>query len=349
MAAETKGIGNLSQGEIVIGVIGYGYWGPNLCRNFLEIEGVRLKRICDSSGENLKKAGERCPGVDLTTSVEEILSDDEIQGVVIAAPAVTHYALSRDAMLAGKHVFVEKPMSLEVRQGRELVDMADESGLVLMVGHLLVHHPAVAYIKGFLESDGVGRIFYIYSQRLNLGRLRHDENCLWSLAPHDISVMLYLLESVPESVVARGASYVQDGLEDIVFCTLYFPEGRIGNVHVSWLDPHKVRRFTIVGSEKMLVFDDMSPDEKVKVYDKRVYGQKGMMGYGEELYLHIGDESVVAIEMEEPLKFECRHFRDCLMEGSRPISDGQQGLAVLKVLNAATRSLEGGGVPVEVE
>jgi predicted dehydrogenase len=336
-------------GKVVLGLIGYGYWGPNLCRNFLALDGARLKYICDASEENRGVAGESCPGVTLVSEGNALLEDEEVDGVVIASSAVTHYPLAKAALEAGKHVFVEKPMSLEVEQGRQLVEVSESTGKVLMVGHLLVHHPAVRYLKEYIRSGEMGDMLYLYSHRLNLGRLRHDENCLWSLAPHDISIMIHLLDAEPTRVAASGASYLRDGLEDVVFCSMEFPGGQIGNCHVSWLDPHKTRKFTIVGTEKMVVFDDMSECEKIKIFDKRVYRPEGMLPYGKELYLHIGEETVPALDMDEPLKLECAHFVDCVKTGRRPSSDGMQGLQVLKVLTAATRSLESGGRPVDLE
>ena len=336
-------------GRIVLGLIGYGYWGPNLCRNFLSLPGARLKYVCDASQDKLGDAREKCPGVEFVEDAGTVLGDESVDAVIIASSAVTHHRLALEAMRAGKHVFVEKPMSLEVEQGQELVDASKELDRVLMVGHLLMYHPAVDFLKEYIDSGELGDILYIYSQRLNLGRLRHDENCLWSLAPHDISIMLYLLGSEPVSVVASGASYLRDGLEDVVFCSMLFPDGQMGSCHVSWLDPHKMRKFTIVGTEKMAVFDDMSEDEKIKIFDKRVYRPQGMLEYGKELYLHVGEESVPKIEMEEPLRRECQHFVDCVRDGTTPRSDGAQGLQVLKVLTAAGASLEAGGVPVGIE
>ena len=334
--------------ELVIGQIGYGYWGPNLARNLSELEGVRLKYICDSSADRLSQAAIKHPQTGLVGDTGTVMADNAIDAVVIASPAVSHFSLCREALASGKHVLVEKPLCLDVRQGRELVGLAEERGLVLMVGHVFLYHPAVTFMREYIDSGQAGNVLYAYSQRLNLGRLRHDENCLWSLAPHDISIMLHLMQAEPESVSARGACYLRENLEDIIFCTIYFDGGQLGNIHVSWLDPHKVRTFTVVGTEKMLVFDDMVPDGKVKVFDKRVYREDGVPGYGEEFYLHVGDEVLPAIRMEEPLQAECRHFRDCVMTGARPVSDGRQGLRVLEVLDAATRSISQGGRPVEI-
>ncbi|HEY5530366.1 MAG TPA: Gfo/Idh/MocA family oxidoreductase [Candidatus Anoxymicrobiaceae bacterium] len=334
--------------KVTIGLIGYGYWGPNLCRNFLGLPGARLEYVCDSSDDKLREAADKCPGAKFVKDPAEVLADESVDAVVVASSAVTHHQLALEAMRAGKHVFVEKPMSLEVAQGQELVDASEELGKVLMVGHLLIYHPAVDFLKAYVESGELGDILYIYSHRLNLGRLRHDENCLWSLAPHDISLMLFLLDSEPVTVVASGASYLRDGLEDVVFCSMQFPGGQMGNCHVSWLDPHKIRKFTIVGTEKMAVFDDMSEDEKIKIFDKRVYRPGGMLEYGKELYLHVGEESVPDIAMQEPLRRECQHFIDCVRDGVTPRSDGVQGLQVLKVLTAASESLAAGGVPVRI-
>jgi predicted dehydrogenase len=341
----------LATPDIVIAQIGYGYWGPNLARCYTELEGVRLKYICDATPENLNEARGKCPGVQLVSRVEKVIEDGEVNAVVIASPAATHYRLADAALSAGKHVFVEKPMSLDAGQGRALVRKAGSAGLVLFVGHVFLYHPAVRFMKQYLLSGDAGKILYLYSSRLNLGRFRSDENCLWSLAPHDISIMLYLLGEGPESVIAQGASYLKKDLEDVVILTLYFPDGVIGNAHVSWLDPHKVRKVTVVCSEQMLVFDDMSPDGKVKVYDRKVYPAKddGVMGFGDEHRIHFGEETMPSIRMEEPLLLECAQFRDCISNGSVALTDGHQGLEVLRVLEAASRSLAAGGRRISVE
>ena len=327
---------------VTVGLVGYGYWGPNLARNLLEIASARLKYICDAAPENLERARAACPGVGLADDFETVIADEEVEAVVVASPAVTHHSLCREALLAGKHVFVEKPLSTDVEQGRDLVRLARERGLVLMVGHVFLYHPGVRFIKEYIDSGQAGRILYMYSQRLNLGRLRRDENCLWSLAPHDVSIMLYLMGGMPTSVVARGASYLRPGIEDVVFFTVYFPDGQIGNVHVSWLDPHKIRRFTIVGSEKMLVFDLMDPENKVKIFDRKVYPAGGdeVMGYGDEMKIHFGEETCPEIRMEEPLKLECLQFLECVREGKEPLTSAESGLRVLEVIGAAGQSME---------
>jgi predicted dehydrogenase len=341
----------LSVPDIVLGQIGYGYWGPNLARCFMELQGARLKYICDTDSENLAEAGRRCPGVELTQATEAVMEDEEVEALVIAAPAATHNRLAREALLAGKHVFVEKPMSLDLGEGSELVDIARAAGLVLFVGHVFLYHPAVRFIREYLASGEAGDVLYMYSSRLNLGRLRRDENCMWSLAPHDISIMLYLVGEEPDSVIAQGGAYLRQGLEDVVFLTLHFPRGILGNIHVSWLDPRKVRTTTIVGDRQMIVFDDMSPDQKVKVFDRKVYPvtRSEVMGFGDELRIHYGEETVPPVAMEEPLVLECTEFRDSILKGSQPLTDGRQGLSVLRVLDAAGRSLAAEGVRVAVK
>ncbi|MFH1149462.1 MAG: Gfo/Idh/MocA family oxidoreductase [Actinomycetota bacterium] len=335
--------------EPALGVIGYGYWGPNLVRDLDGLEGVRLARICDPDERKLKAAREAHPGVDLTGDTGAVTGAADLDAVVIAAPAVTHYSLAKEALLAGKHVFVEKPLALDVTEGRELLELSERTGLTLMVGHIFLYHPAVRFMKRFLDEGGAGEVRYAYSQRLNLGRVRHDENCLWSLAPHDVSLMLHLLGRRPVSVTSLGASYLRPGIEDVVFFTMTFPGGLLGNVHVSWLDPRKVRMFTVVGSEKMLVFDDMA-EGKVRIFDRRVYPvtEREVMGYGEELRIHFGEEETPDIEMEEPLLAECRAFRDSVLGGPPPLSAGRQGLEVLEVLDAASRSMADGGQPAAV-
>lgn len=330
--------------------MGYGYWGPNLARNFLSLDGVRVKYICDASTEKLAEARRNCPGVELASDAVTLLEDPEVEALVIASPIATHYELAMRAFAAGKHVFVEKPMSLDVDQGKELLRVSSASGLVLMVGHVFIYHPAVQFMKRYITSGELGEVFYSYSQKLNLGRLRRDENCLWSLAPHDVSIMLYLLDREPDSVVCRGTSYLQGGLEDVVFFTLYFPGGQTGNIHVSWLDPRKVRLFTVVGSRSMLVFDDMSPDAKVRVYDRRVCPAASceIMGYGDELRIHYGEEAVPELHMEEPLRIECEQFIKSVRDGTAPLTGGEQGLAVMRVLDAASRSMATRGEPVYI-
>ena len=333
---------------ITIGQVGLGYWGPNLLRNFEALSEATVKRVCDLDEEALDRVGERYPQIRRTIDYQDLLTDSEIQAIVVAASAVSHYQLARMALDAGKHVLVEKPLALEVNQAQDLVDLADDRRLVLMVGHLLLYHPAVTHLKRLLDSGALGDVYYVYTERRNLGKVRHDENAMWSLAPHDISMVLYLLEKMPSLVAAQGQAYLQPGIEDTVFFTLRFDDGQLAHSHVSWLDPHKVRRLTVVGSRQMAVFDDTEPTEKLRIYDKGVDRVPTYSTYGDALTLRFGDIYVPSIEMQEPLQLECQHFLDCIREGRRPLSDGHNGLQVLRVLDALQQSLDNEGKLVEL-
>lgn len=331
---------------IRIGVVGFGYWGPNLARNFDQLAEVVV--CCDLEPANLEKIKKLYPSAKMITDYDEMISGLEPDAVVIATSAATHYEFVKKALLADKHVFVEKPLSLRVEQGEELVRLADEKNKVLMVGHLLEYHPAINAIKNYLAAGEIGQIHYLYSQRLNLGKVRQDENCLWSLAPHDISTILYLMDAEPVEVSAVGAAYLRAEIEDVVFLTLTFPDKIIANIHISWLDPHKIRKLTIVGDQKMIVFDDMESAEKIRIYDKGVDIRPDYRAYGEDLTLRFGDIVIPNIKMAEPLGLECQHFLDCIIQGKRPRSDGYDGLRVLKVLEAAQESMANRGEPVKI-
>lgn len=333
---------------INIGIVGLGYWGPNLVRNFSRISGVRIKYLCDLDQSNIDRVAYLVPEAVQTHEYNHLIEDDEIKAVVVATSAATHYELARKAIEAGKHVYVEKPLALSVEEGEELVRLAESRGTVLMVGHLMLYHPAVRMLKELIDAGELGDIYYLYSQRLNLGRLRRDENVIWSLAPHDFSMILYLKNSEPVSVQCNGGDYLQDGIEDVAFISIYFADGSMGHVHVSWLDPHKIRKLTVVGSKKMAVFDDMESTEKIRIYDKGVKEAPATAPYSLGLTLRFGDITIPYIEMKEPLLLECEHFIDCVANGKKPLSDGRNGLEVLKVLDACDRSLKAGGVPVDV-
>lgn len=334
---------------IRIGVVGFGYWGPNLARNFDQLAQAELVVCCDLEPTALQKLKKLYPYTKVTTDYQEVIGDNTLDAVVIATSAATHYQFAKDALERGKHVFVEKPLSLKYEKGKELVQLAEKKNSTLMVGHLLLYHPAIIAIKDYVKNGNLGQILYAYSQRLNLGKLRIDENCLWSLGPHDISVILYLLEEEPIEVSARGESYVRKEIEDVVFLTLSFKNKVIANIHISWLDPHKIRKLTIVGSEKMIVFDDMESAEKIRIYDKGVDIRQDYKAYGEDLTLRFGDIIIPSLRMGEPLQAECLHFLECIENKRQPRSDGRDGLRVLKVLEAAQRSLENGGRPVEIQ
>lgn len=330
-----------------LGVIGSGNWGKNIVRTFSQMAGANLKCVCDLSAERLKKIEKEFPGVKTTTDVGVLLADPEIEGVAIAAPAVHHFEVAKRALEAGKHVYVEKPMTMNVDDARELVRLSEEKKKTLMVGHILVYHPAVQKLKQLIKSGELGQIYYLYCQRLNLGTVRTDENAMWSFAPHDIAVILYLLDN-PElvSISACGQSFLKEGVEDVVFVNMRFSSGQIANIHLSWLDPHKKRLLTIVGEKKMITFDDMETQEKVKIYDKGVDFASEYRSYGEYYQLRFGDILIPKIDVKEPLLITCQNFLKAMEDGKPTLSSGRQGLQVVQALNAAQRSLENGGQPV---
>ncbi len=334
--------------RIGIAVLGTGDWGANLVRNFAALPGARLAAVCDSDPQRLARTAAQYPDARPLARVEEVAGAEEVQAVVVAASAVSHYPLARTLLEAGKDVYVEKPLALQVDHAEALIRLARERGRILMVGHLLLYHPAVRHLKQMVDRGELGDIFYIYSQRVNLGKVRRDENALWSFAPHDLSVILHLLDREPLDVVARGSAFLQGRVEDVVFVDLRFPGGKLAHVHVSWLDPHKLRKFTVVGSQKMAVFDDMEASEKLRIYDKGVDRAGEVVSYGDALTVRSGDILIPRISLQEPLRIECQHFVDCVRERKTPLSDGADGLRVVRVLAAAQGSLEAGGTPVPV-
>lgn len=332
---------------IRIAVIGCGHWGPNLVRNFAQTEGSELAALCDQDAHRLSRVSAKHPGVRSVARLEEVLADDTIDAVVLATPAKTHYDLGMQCLSQGKHLLVEKPLALTVEGGEALVEAAGKQERVLMVGHLMEYHPAVERLKALVDDGKLGQVHYVYCQRLNLGVVRSDENALWSLAPHDVSMILYLLGTEAETVSATGSCHLQEGVEDVVFVTLRFANGVLGHIHVSWLDPHKVRRLTIVGAKQMAVFDDTESTEKLRLYDKGVaLNENGhYVGYGQSMSLRFGDILIPKIPSDEPLALECREFVECIRTGREPRSNGADGVRVLRVLEAAQASLRQGGVP----
>jgi predicted dehydrogenase len=328
----------MNDGLLRIGVAGLGYWGPNLARNFNAIPGCELAWLCDASSDALARVGASFPAARLTTELDEVLADPSLDAVALATPVATHADLAVRVLEAGKHCFVEKPLAQTVADAERAVAAAEASRRVLMVGHLLEYHPGVQRLKQLLDSGELGeRIFYIYGNRLNLGKLRADENALWSLGAHDVSVVLYLADEEPWEFIAHGESYVQEGVEDVVFCFLRFPSGLSAHLHLSWLDPHKERRFTVVGSRRMATFDDMAIEGKLKIYDKGF--DQGARGYGEYI-TRAGGIFSPELPNLEPLRVECEHFVECVREGRRPRSDGVSGLRVVRVLEELQRSLD---------
>ncbi len=324
--------------NLAVGVAGLGYWGPNLARNFAAIPGCELVWCCDASSEARARAGAQFPRARLTAEVDEMLADPGLDAVAIATPVPTHAELAVRVLEAGKHCFVEKPIGRSVGEAQRAVAAAQNRGRTLMVGHLLEYHPGVQRLKELTDSGELGEeIYYIYGNRLNLGKLRADENALWSLGAHDVSVLLYLAGEEPYEAIARGESYVREGVEDVVFCFLRFPSGLSAHLHLSWLDPHKERRFTVVGSRRMATFDDMALEGKLTIYDKGF--DEDSRTYGEYI-TRTGDIFSPRIPNLEPLRVECEHFINCIRRREQPRSDGASGVRVVRVLEQLQHSLE---------
>jgi len=320
---------------IKVGLAGLGYWGPNLARNFDDL--AELTWLCDLSRDLVDRFGARYPNARTTDRFDDLLEDDSLQAIVIATPVPTHHELALRALAAGKHVFVEKPPALNGAEADELVAIAEERGRVLLPGHLLLYHPAVVKLRELIDSGELGEILYLYGNRQNLGQIRKDENALWSLGVHDLSVILHLVGEEPAEVWARGESFIHEGVEDVVFCYLRFPSGVVAHMHLSWLDPHKMRKMTVVGRNKMAVFDDMELERKVTVYDKGT--EQRAETYG-EWRTRTGDIYIPKIANDEPLRLECRHFLSLVAGDGNPLAAARDGAAVVRVLEQLQTSLE---------
>ncbi len=333
---------------VTLALVGVGAWGKNLLRALSTLPGARLKWVYDKNTDLLARAAASVPQARAASDLEEILADPETRAVAIATPARTHHDIAKACLEAGKDVFVEKPLSLSVADGSDLVRAAKATGRRLMVGHLMRYHPAFERLLEIAAADA-GRIHYVYSQRLNLGVIRRDENALWSLAPHDVSMILALLGgAMPARIAARGGCFVQPGVEDVVFATMTFPGGELANLHVSWLDPHKVRRLTVVGAKKMITFDDQEPSEKIRIYEKGAEPPQAVATFAEAISVRVGDVLIPRVGASEPLRSEMAHFVECVEKGAEPRTDAAEGLRVLKVLSAAQASIARGGEPVEI-
>jgi predicted dehydrogenase len=342
--APARGGGTLTPARaetLRVGVVGAGYWGPKLIRNFAALSEADLAMVCDASPPRLAAMGEEFPGPQLTTDFATVLASD-VDAVAIATPLATHYHLVKQALLAGKHVLVEKPLTDSVQRAAELVALAEQRGLTLMVGHTFLFEPAVEALRDVVRSGSLGTIWHVNSERLNLGLFRRDANVLWDLAPHDVAILLEILGLEPEAVSARGACQVQPGIQDVAYLELRFPRGIMAHVHVSWLDPGKVRRLTVIGSEKMAVYDDTAAD-KLWIYDRAVLPTDGTLVY------HFGEATSVPLPTSaEPLRRQCAHFLECIRTGRRPRPDGRHGLTVVRILEQATDSLQDGGYAKEL-
>jgi len=333
---------------IKIGVIGYGYWGPNLVRNFNESGLAVVRMVSDLRAERLSQAALRYPAIRPTERYQDLLEDSSLDAVAIATPVSSHYELALAALQSGKHVLVEKPFTATVEQGARLIEEAERRKLTLMVDHTFLFTPAVRKIKDLVATGELGQLYYYDSVRVNLGLFQHDVNVLWDLAVHDLSIMDFILGAQPQAVSATGVAHVDDQPEDVAYLTCYFADNIIAHFHVNWLAPVKIRRTLIGGSQKMVVYDDLEPSEKVKVYDKGITVTepdgvyKMMVGY------RTGDMWAPQLAMTEALKAEAQHFIECIHAGAKPLTDGQAGLNVVRILEAATASMRNRGQPVEL-
>jgi predicted dehydrogenase len=335
--------------QIKVGVVGCGYWGPNLIRNFRALAHCTLKTMCDVNEDRLRHLKTLYPEVAGETDFHRMIASDDLDAVVVATSVRHHYPMAKASLLAGKHTFIEKPMASSTEECEELVELAEAKGLILMIGHTFLYSPAVRKIKEIVEWGDMGEIRYIGARRLNLGLFQKDINVAWDLAPHDISIIMHIMEEAPLSVNCQGSAHVTPGIEDVTTMCLNFPDNRSAIVQSSWLDPRKTREMTIVGSKRMIVYDDVAPIEKLKIYDARVEHPPHYDTFGEFHYAyHYGDMYVPYIKQEEPLRSECQHFLDCIREEISPLTNGRQGLDLVRILEASSLSLRRGGAPVSL-
>jgi predicted dehydrogenase len=335
--------------EISLGVVGCGYWGPNLVRNFRQLPDCNLKLVCDTSPHRLAHMRQVYPDVEGANQFNVMLNGANLDAVAIATPVRFHYSMTKASLLAGKHTLIEKPMACSAAECEELIALARQQGVVLMVGHTFLFSPAVRKVKEIIEWGDIGELRYISARRLNLGLFQKDINVTWDLAPHDISIILYVMEESPTAVACYGDAHVTPGVEDVTNLYLSFRKNRAAVIHSSWLDPKKVREITFVGSKRMILYDDVAPHEKIKIYDARVEVPPHYDTFAEFAYsYHYGDMYVPHVKQDEPLKLECQHFLECIHNGSTPISSGQKGLDVVQVLELATQSLKQRGVSLPV-
>ena len=338
--------------KISVGIIGCGHWGPNFIRNFSKIKNCGVKYASDLNVERLSHIKQAFPDIATTPHYLRILEDETIDAVVIATPAQTHYQLAKNALGHGKHVLVEKPITRRVCEAEELIEIAERKKKILMVGHTFKFNPGIRKLKSLIDSNALGKVYYVYSRRTNLGPIRKDVSAVWDLAPHDISIFNYLLEDVPLSAAAHGNKCLPHGLEDVCFITLAFPDKVLGHIHVSWLDPKKVREIVVVGSKKMAIFDDLNAQAPIVIYDKSVMKKRFKQDYASfkefQMIIKDGKTVIPKVKKEEPLQAECAHFIDCIRRESVPLTDGKDGLKVLKVLIAIQESLSKNGTQISL-
>jgi predicted dehydrogenase len=330
--------------KINVGVVGCGYWGPNLIRNFKSLPECDLKLMCDLNAQRLKHMKSLYPDVEGLMDYEHMLNGSNLDAVIIATSVKSHYAMAKASLSAGKHTFIEKPMAASSAQCEELIEIAEKNGVVLMVGHTFLYSAPIRKIKEIIHWGDIGEIQYISSRRLNLGLFQKDINVAWDLAPHDISIVLYIMEELPKGVNCWGNAHITPGVEDVTSMCINFSKDRFATIQSSWLDPRKVRDMTIVGTKRMIVYDDVEPLEKIKIYDARVEVPPHYDTFAEFHYsYHYGDRYIPYIKQEEPLKVECQHFLDCIRDGKTPLTSGHQGLQVVRVLEAASASIKANG------
>ena len=335
--------------KIGVGVAGCGYWGPNLLRNFKALADARVVQVCDRREERLAHMKDLYSDLDTTTSYDELIGNPDISAIAIATPVSAHFDMASKSLKAGKHTIIEKPMAASSEQCHQLIELANERGLVLMVGHTFIYTPVVRRIKEIIQNDGIGEIMYISTRRLNLGLFQKDINVAWDLAPHDISIILYFLDQVPVAVNCQGKAHITGGVEDVTNMSLRFSNGGFATIQSSWLDPNKVREMTIVGSRKMIVYNDIEPIEKIRIYDKRVEKPDHYDTFAEFHYsYHYGDMLSPYVKQTEPLRVECQHFIDCIKNNGTPETSGIDGLRVVQILEAASESLRRDGALVSL-
>jgi predicted dehydrogenase len=333
--------------ELIVGVVGCGYWGPNLVRNFKGLPNCSLKAMCDVSETRLKHLRSLYSDVEGITDFEHLLNGIGIDAVAVATPVKDHYALAKASLLAGKHTLIEKPMASSSAECEELIEIAERNGLVLMVGHTFLYSAPVRKIVEVVQAGDIGEIRYINSRRLNLGLYQNDVNVAWDLAPHDISIILHVLGESPLVVNCQGNAHLTPGIEDVTNISLAFRHKRFASIQSSWLEPRKIREMTIVGTRRMIVYDDLEINEKIRIYDVRVERPPHYDTFAAFHYsYHYGDSYIPYIKQEEPLRAECQHFLDCIEKGSTPLTSGRQGLELVRVLEAASKSLRSDGAPV---
>jgi len=336
--------------RIGVAILGCGHWGVNYVRVFNELAESRVVAICDQRADRLEEIGRRFPRVHLTTDIDDAIQRDGVGAVVVCTNATTHHSVTWKCLQAGKHVLVEKPLTTQSEHADDLIELASANSLVLMVGHTFVYNGGIRKVKEYM-SKGAGRVYYIYSCRTNLGPIRRDVNALWDLAPHDVAIFNYLLGDVPEWVSAVGVKVLRNCREDVGFISLGYPNGVVGHIHVSWADPHKAREVVVVGSQRRIVFDDLNGVEQVRVFEKGVHSvEQEPLNYG-DYHFHIRDGDILSprIEVAEPLKNQCRHFLECVTRKLQPLTGGREGQEIVRVLQAADRSLTLKGAPVEIE